>query len=64
MQDFHKSTNLKVVSDAAERGVKLIGDFKNLITKNEDQKQFLIQTIHDYRQRYPDAQRNTLKNDF
>jgi hypothetical protein len=64
IQGLQKFSNLKVVNDAAERGVKLISDYNNLITKNEDQKQFLIQTIHDYRQRYPDAKKDTLRNNF
>ena len=29
---------LKVVNDRAERGVKLINDLNNLLTKDEDQK--------------------------
>ncbi|KAE9539939.1 hypothetical protein AGLY_005191 [Aphis glycines] len=62
IQGLNKFINLKVVNDAAERGVKLMSDYNNLITKNEDQKQFLIQTIYDYRQRYPNANKNTLKN--
>jgi len=36
LQGLDQFTNLKVVNDAAERGVKLISDYNNLITKNED----------------------------
>lgn len=35
--------SLRVVNDTAERGVKLIEEFNDKITKNEEQKQFLLQ---------------------
>lgn len=35
--------SLQVVNDTAERGVKLIQEFNSRITKNEDQKQYLLQ---------------------
>lgn len=35
--------SLKVVNDVAERGVKLIEEFNDKFTKNEDQKQYLLQ---------------------
>lgn len=53
-------SQVKVVNDAAERGVKLITDFNDKITKDEEQKQFLMQTVYDYRHKYPDAKRSTL----
>jgi len=53
-------SQVKVVNDAAERGVKLITDFNDKITKDEEQKQFLIQTVYDYRHKHPDAKRSTL----
>ena len=33
---------LKVVNDSAEGGIKLIEDFKETVTKDEHQKQFLL----------------------
>lgn len=33
---------IKVLNDAAERRIKLISDFNKKITKDEDQKQFLL----------------------
>ena len=51
--------HIKVVNDAAERGIKFISNFNEKITKDEDQKQFLLQTVYDYRRRYPDAKRST-----
>lgn len=35
--------NIKVVNDAAERGIKLIEEFNTSITYDEDQKQYLMQ---------------------
>ncbi|KAF0746657.1 Uncharacterized protein FWK35_00037507 [Aphis craccivora] len=60
-EEWYKNVNYqKVVNDAAERGVKLITDFNDKITKDEEQKQFLMQTVYDYRHKYPDAKRSTL----
>ncbi|XP_050524055.1 uncharacterized protein LOC126895832 [Daktulosphaira vitifoliae] len=55
---------LKVINDAAERGVQLISNFNEIITKDEEQKQFLIQSVYDYRKKYPDAKRSTLSREF
>lgn len=35
------------MNDVAERVIKLIGDYKELLTKNEDQKQFLLPVEKD-----------------
>lgn len=51
---------LKVVNDTAERSIKLIEDYNSIITKNEDQKQFLLQVVRNYRQKYPDSKKSTL----
>jgi len=42
---------LKVINDDAERGVALIEEYNALITKNEEQKQFLLQVVQDHRRR-------------
>ena len=52
--------NLRVVNDTAERGVKLIQDFKNRITKNEEQKQYLLQVVAECRKLYPNTSKATL----
>jgi hypothetical protein len=54
--------HLKVVNDSAERGVALIEEYNAIITKNEDQKQFLLQTVRDHRLRIPDCKKGSLKN--
>jgi len=57
---FHMVQQLKVVNDTAERSIKLIEDYNSIITKNEDQKQFLLQVVRNYRQKYPDSKKSTL----
>lgn len=62
--DFRKGLEivekLKVVNDIAERGVKLIQDYNKCLTTNEDQKQFILQIISDYRRRFPGSKRETV----
>ncbi|KAL7637484.1 UNVERIFIED_CONTAM: hypothetical protein RMT77_012212 [Armadillidium vulgare] len=53
--------NLKVVNDSAERGIKLFQDFNDKVTKDEDQKQFLLQAVQDYRRTYPQSTREVLQ---
>ncbi|KAG0727483.1 hypothetical protein GWK47_003996 [Chionoecetes opilio] len=38
-------SNVKVVNDIAERGVKMMTDFANIITIDFQQKQYLLQTV-------------------
>lgn len=52
--------SLKVVNDVAERGVKLITDFNNLLTNDEEQKQYVLQVVHKCRKLYPDVSKQTL----
>ena len=40
--------SMEIVNDCAERGIKLITDFKD-VTKNEQQTQYLLQVIEDHR---------------
>lgn len=44
---------LRVVNDTAERGVKLIEEFNNLITNDETEKQFLLQVVEANRKCIP-----------
>lgn len=36
---------LKVVNDSAKRRMKLITDYNKLLTKDEEQKQFVLQVV-------------------
>lgn len=52
--------NMRVVNDIAERGVKLMDEYNKLHTNNEEQKQFLLLVVKDYRKKYPDRKKSTL----
>jgi hypothetical protein len=52
--------SMSVVNDHAERGVTLIQELSGIITKDESQLQFLLQTVEQHRQAYPDSKKHTL----
>lgn len=52
--------SLVVVNDVAERGVKLIQEYNNILSKDETEKQYIIQIVSEYRKRYPDSSKSTL----
>lgn len=56
--------NLHIVNDVAERGVKLMEDYNKLISKNEEQKQYLLQVVSEYRHKFPDCKKSTLSKEF
>lgn len=47
--------SLKVVNDAAERGIALATIFNSSLTRREDEKQLLFQMVEMHRKRLPDA---------
>ena len=51
---------LSVTNDHAERGVALIQEFNQHLTKDEEQLQFLLQVVSDHRKRFPDCLKRTL----
>lgn len=52
--------SLRVVNDIAERGVALIEEFNKLITAQEEQKQFLLLVVKNFRKQFPDRNKQTL----
>ena len=50
----------RVVNDTAERGVKLMQDYNATITKDEEQKQYVLQVVAECRKLFPDALKSTL----
>ena len=52
--------NLKVVNDTAERAVKLIEDFNKIGSKNEEQKQYMLQVITKYRKEFSNSNKSTI----
>lgn len=43
-----------------EHGVKLISEYNNLLTKNEEEKQYILQINEDYRRLYPSVNKYIL----
>ncbi|KAL4149448.1 hypothetical protein QTP88_003398 [Uroleucon formosanum] len=53
--------HLNVVNDVAERGVKLMEDFNTKFTKNENQKQYVLKVVQEYRKKYPSHRKDAPK---
>lgn len=51
---------IMVVNDVSERKVKLMEEFNALLTKDEDQKQFLLITVDRYRKNFPSHNKSSL----
>ena len=54
------TSNLKVVNDIAERGVRLMEEFKDILTDDEEQRRMLLYCVEDTRKFYPDFQKSAL----
>lgn len=54
--------NLKVVNDMAERGVALMEEFNQRFTTDEEQMQFVLQTVQAHRKKYPDCTKKLLSS--
>jgi hypothetical protein len=63
-ESYHKLkkfvTSLLVTNDCAERGVALISDYIEIVTKDEDQRQHLLQGVELHRKSFPNAKKSTL----
>jgi len=57
----NKIKNIPCVNDTAERGVAFIQTF-NATTKNEAQKQYLLQVIEQHWRQFPTCNRDSLMN--
>lgn len=53
--------SLTVVNDSAERGVKLIEDYNKHLTKDEEDLQFLLQAVSQYRKQFPSYAKKDLQ---
>ena len=58
MESFVK--NLKVTNDTAERGVKLVSDYANSLTKNSVEREDLLQVVEQHRRLMPGCSKATL----
>ena len=52
--------NLVCINDSAERGVALVQHFNETITKDEEQKQFLLQVVEQHRKNFAEYNRELL----
>ena len=52
--------DLKVVNDVAERGVRLMEEFKDVLTDDEKQRRMLQHCVEDTRKLQPDFRKSTL----
>lgn len=55
---------MKVVNDSAERGVKLMADYNKILSKNEEEKQFILLVVSIFRQMYKSHNKKDLLEDF
>lgn len=55
---------MKVVNDTAERAVHLFSEYNKILTLDEDQKQYVVQLVGDYRKQYPDANKSTVMEPY
>ncbi|ESO01544.1 hypothetical protein HELRODRAFT_174506 [Helobdella robusta] len=55
-----KVRSLKVVNDAADKGVALIQEFNRVVTNDEDQKEYLLQVIEKHRKDFPNPKKSTI----
>ena len=55
-----KVLNIKVVNDCAERAVSLTKEYVNILSNDENQKQYLIQVVEEFRKQYTDANKGTI----
>ncbi|XP_074115222.1 uncharacterized protein LOC141537915 [Cotesia typhae] len=53
---------LKVVNDVAERGVALVSEYNQCLTKDEEQFQFLLQVVKEHRKNYPTCNKKFFEN--
>lgn len=55
--------SIRVVNDTAERGIALAKRFTSAITKQEDQKQFLLRIVHHMTKEVPKKTKAEMKKD-
>ena len=65
-EDFRKARDfammVKVTNDLAERGIKMISDFANFLTKNDETMVELLQGVELNRKAFPKLKKNTLNS--
>ena len=56
--------NILVVNDTAERGIKLISDYANCLTKNASERQEILQLVEYHRSKISDDKESTIKRSY
>ena len=51
---------VKTTNDTAERGIKLMTDYAQILSKDEHTKQWILQVVDNHRKVFPDFNKNTL----
>lgn len=51
---------MKVVNDTVDCGIALIQNYNSVLTKHEDQKQYVLQIVENQCQRLPNPNKSTL----
>ena len=60
-QELNKAASaMKVVNDTAERAIALMQHYNSSLTKNEEQKQYLLRLVERHRKQYPTCAKSTL----
>jgi hypothetical protein len=57
---WNRASKLTVVNDAAERGISLIEKYNDTLTKDEEQKQFVLRLVASHRKKFPSASKGAL----
>ena len=52
--------NIKVTYDTAERGIKILEDYKDVQTTDNEQRNMILHCVESIRQKYPDFRKKTL----
>lgn len=60
LDGYKKLKAVKVVNDAAERGIALMTSFNGTLTNQEEQQQYILQVIEKHRKDFPDSKKTTL----
>ena len=60
LKDREKVQRLKIVNHLAERGVALIQAFNPVLTKQEDQRRYLLHVVEEHRKQFPPARKSAI----
>ena len=52
--------NMKVTNDTAERGIKILEDYKDVLTTDNEQRHVILHCVENIRKKYPDFKKKTL----